>query len=83
MVVPDRCKRVAECLRGQRGFPPFVKANKHWRYLDIILVTGHQCDDRKLRQLRELNPNSIAVRTFKGKDGTTYRGFRLKGVKAA
>jgi len=78
--VPMRCRRVWACLAGEYvgREPDLVRETGWWRKIDIIMTTGHNCDDRKLRELRELNPNLIESRRREGGSGSYYHVYRIR-----
>ncbi len=66
--IPERCRRVYGLLCECRG---------SWlRIKDILDRTGHPCDERKLRELRSINPGLVEVR-WVTQDGRGWDEFRL------
>jgi hypothetical protein len=66
--VPARCQRVFDLLAAV--YP------RKLRIKDIIERTGHPCDERKLRELREANPGLIA-QEWHTRDGRGWYEYGL------
>lgn len=79
--LPKRFWRVWNALNGRLGTTEFVVRTGYWRNKDIILATGHPCDERKLRELRKIEGfrHLIREKEFQSNEflGHTFVGFRL------
>jgi len=74
--VPKRCRRAWDCLRGRWNgeLPMAPRTTGWWSYRDLVETTGHQCDERKLRELAERNPGLIRSRR---REGATCSEFKV------
>lgn len=73
---PKASARAFNALRGRFGDTQFSRVWGCWRYIDIIIQTGHQCDNRKLRELVEFDRHLVCREDWII-DGRKFRVFWL------
>lgn len=75
-MTPKASQRALNVLRGRYGTTTFPNTWGCWRYIDIINKTGHNCDDKKLREL-VMHDRHLVCREDWIVDGRKFRVFWL------
>lgn len=64
--IPARCRFVWTCLMGMETAPRYVRQTGKWRNVDLIMATGRNSSDVRLRELMRLLPGQIKSETIPG-----------------